>query len=86
MILVDMETSKYPVNATKCDGRRDLWSHDSRQGHPPHVSMLIWLQCYTRAFGDGPRNFEPWSSDVDDTSAGTPSPNYHITPTGGTRA
>ncbi|GFT82101.1 hypothetical protein TNCV_3910311 [Trichonephila clavipes] len=21
---------------------------------------------YTRAFGDGPRNFEPWSSDVDD--------------------
>ncbi|GFS54612.1 hypothetical protein TNCV_2749131 [Trichonephila clavipes] len=24
-------------------------------------------QCYTRAFGDGPRNFEPWSSDVDDT-------------------
>ncbi|GFT07101.1 transposable element Tc3 transposase [Trichonephila clavipes] len=21
----------------------------------------------TRAFGDGPRNFEPWSSDVDDT-------------------
>ncbi|GFU62839.1 hypothetical protein TNCV_4279211 [Trichonephila clavipes] len=27
---------------------------------------------YTRAFGDGPRNFETWSSDVDDTSAGTP--------------
>ncbi|GFX33486.1 uncharacterized protein TNCV_1006471 [Trichonephila clavipes] len=22
---------------------------------------------YTRAFGDGPRNLEPWSSDVDDT-------------------
>ncbi|GFX19753.1 hypothetical protein TNCV_2076601 [Trichonephila clavipes] len=22
---------------------------------------------YTRAFGDGPRNFEPWSRDVDDT-------------------
>ncbi|GFV41673.1 hypothetical protein TNCV_3628241 [Trichonephila clavipes] len=20
-------------------------------------------RCYTRAFGDGPRNFEPWSSD-----------------------
>ncbi|GFX10085.1 hypothetical protein TNCV_4539561 [Trichonephila clavipes] len=38
---------------------------------------------YTRAFGDGPRNFEPWSSDVDDTRAGTPSPNYHTTPTGG---
>ncbi|GFW76981.1 hypothetical protein TNCV_2593611 [Trichonephila clavipes] len=38
---------------------------------------------YTRAFGDGPRNFEPWSNDVDDTLAGTPSPNYHTTPTGG---
>ncbi|GFW74708.1 transposable element Tcb2 transposase [Trichonephila clavipes] len=35
-----------------------------------------------RAFGDGPRNFEPWSSNVDDTRAGTPSPNYHTTPTG----
>ncbi|GFW93748.1 hypothetical protein TNCV_4542751 [Trichonephila clavipes] len=35
------------------------------------------IQSYMRAFGDGPRNFEPWSSDVDDTSAGTPSPNYH---------
>ncbi|GFV21787.1 hypothetical protein TNCV_2689201, partial [Trichonephila clavipes] len=28
---------------------------------------------YTRAFGDGPRNFEPFMvSDVDDTRAGTP--------------
>ncbi|GFV01415.1 DDE_3 domain-containing protein [Trichonephila clavipes] len=25
------------------------------------------LFSYTRAFGDVPRNFEPWSSDVDDT-------------------
>ncbi|GFV95827.1 hypothetical protein TNCV_1728771 [Trichonephila clavipes] len=40
-------------------------------------------QSYTRAFGDGPRNFEPWSSDVDDTLARTPSPNYHTTPTRG---
>ncbi|GFV35387.1 hypothetical protein TNCV_3204191 [Trichonephila clavipes] len=23
--------------------------------------------CYTRAFGEGPCNFESWSSDVDDT-------------------
>ncbi|GFV25673.1 hypothetical protein TNCV_3851571 [Trichonephila clavipes] len=23
-------------------------------------------ESYTRAFGDGPRNFEPWSSDVDE--------------------
>ncbi|GFV12845.1 putative RNA-directed DNA polymerase from transposon X-element [Trichonephila clavipes] len=34
---------------------------------------------YTRAFGDGPRNFEPGSSDVENTCAGTPSPNYHTT-------
>ncbi|GFW73608.1 hypothetical protein TNCV_1540631 [Trichonephila clavipes] len=32
---------------------------------------------------DGPRNFEPWSRDDYDTSAGPPSPNYHATPTGG---
>ncbi|GFV56412.1 hypothetical protein TNCV_1709621 [Trichonephila clavipes] len=32
---------------------------------------------YTRTFGDELRNFGPWSSDVDDTSADTPSPNYH---------
>ncbi|GFV35247.1 hypothetical protein TNCV_620431 [Trichonephila clavipes] len=25
------------------------------------------FENYTRAFGDGPRNFEPWSSDEDDT-------------------
>ncbi|GFT20766.1 hypothetical protein TNCV_941251 [Trichonephila clavipes] len=25
-----------------------------------------------RAFGDGPHNFKPWSSDVDDTRVGTP--------------
>ncbi|GFW74079.1 hypothetical protein TNCV_4176261 [Trichonephila clavipes] len=37
---------------------------------------------YTRAFGDGPRNFEPWSSGVDDPELPL-SPNYHTTPTGG---
>ncbi|GFW00694.1 hypothetical protein TNCV_2304671, partial [Trichonephila clavipes] len=37
---------------------------------------------HMRAFGDGPRHFEPWSSDVDDTRSWHPSPNYHTTPTG----
>ncbi|GBM74784.1 hypothetical protein AVEN_38714-1 [Araneus ventricosus] len=32
-------------------------------------------------FWDDPRNFEPRSED--DTTAGTPSPNFHVTPTGG---
>ncbi|GBM78788.1 hypothetical protein AVEN_81960-1 [Araneus ventricosus] len=34
-------------------------------------------------FWDGPRNFEPWSDDEDDTWASTPSPNFHATPAGG---
>ncbi|GBN96015.1 hypothetical protein AVEN_110249-1 [Araneus ventricosus] len=34
-------------------------------------------------FWDGPRNFEPWSDDEDDTWAGTPTPNFHATPAGG---
>ncbi|GFU78465.1 hypothetical protein TNCV_2300771 [Trichonephila clavipes] len=38
---------------------------------------------YTRAFDDGPRNFELCPNDVDDTRAGNPTPNYHTTPTGG---
>ncbi|GFS98356.1 hypothetical protein TNCV_2208821 [Trichonephila clavipes] len=31
------------------------------------VNVNVVLFSYTRAFGDGPRNFEPWSSGVDDT-------------------
>ncbi|GFX45878.1 hypothetical protein TNCV_3607391 [Trichonephila clavipes] len=46
-------------------------------------SRFCGLHHYTMAFGDGPRNFEPWSSDEDDTWAYTPSPNNHTTPTGG---
>ncbi|GFY15773.1 transposable element Tc3 transposase [Trichonephila clavipes] len=40
----------------------------SRGSHMPEIIFKI----YTRAFGDGPNIFEPWSSDVDDTLAGTP--------------
>ncbi|GFV25268.1 transposable element Tc3 transposase [Trichonephila clavipes] len=39
-------------------------------------------QIYARAFGDRPRNLEPWSSDEDDTCAGTP-PLLTTTPAGG---
>ncbi|GFS56425.1 hypothetical protein TNCV_4302591 [Trichonephila clavipes] len=31
------------------------------------VNINVALFSYMRAFGNGPRNFEPWSSDVDDT-------------------
>ncbi|GFW22555.1 putative DD41D transposase [Trichonephila clavipes] len=72
------------VNKQNCR----FWSEANPQVYvktPLHPEKLtVWCAlCYTRAFGDGPRNFEPWSSDVDDTRAGTPSPNYHTTPTGG---
>ncbi|GFV59845.1 hypothetical protein TNCV_4739731 [Trichonephila clavipes] len=30
------------------------------------LNVNVALFGYTRAFGDGPRNFEPWSSDLDD--------------------
>ncbi|GFW23571.1 hypothetical protein TNCV_3806681 [Trichonephila clavipes] len=29
--------------------------------------LCCLYSSYSRAFGDGPRNFEPWSSDQDDT-------------------
>ncbi|GFX88121.1 transposable element Tcb1 transposase [Trichonephila clavipes] len=47
---------------------------------------------YTKAFGDGPRNFEPWPSDEElrrrpqlrtTPELTAPSPNYNTTPTGG---
>ncbi|GFU15076.1 hypothetical protein TNCV_5033181, partial [Trichonephila clavipes] len=51
-----------------------LWSG---QGKKKRNGMT---KSYSRAFGNGSRNFEPWSSDEDDTSVGTPSPNYITTP------
>ncbi|GFV42674.1 alpha-2 adrenergic receptor [Trichonephila clavipes] len=49
----------------------------SRQVCQTAAILQLSQCCYTRALGEGPRNFEPWSSNVDDTGAGTPSPNYH---------
>ncbi|GFU60189.1 hypothetical protein TNCV_4248931 [Trichonephila clavipes] len=42
----------------------------------------IALQCNKKAIGNAPRNFEPRSSNKDDTSADSPSPNYQIMTTG----
>ncbi|GFV37236.1 hypothetical protein TNCV_2278101 [Trichonephila clavipes] len=52
-----------------------------RQERLRWLNISVALFSYARAFGYGPRNFKPWSSDKDDTRAGTPSPNYHTTPT-----
>ncbi|GBN42088.1 hypothetical protein AVEN_25751-1 [Araneus ventricosus] len=41
------------------------------------------IEATRRLFWDGPRHFEPWLDDEDDTRDGTPSPNFHTTPTGG---
>ncbi|GFW66435.1 hypothetical protein TNCV_3309541 [Trichonephila clavipes] len=35
-------------------------------------SVEFRLESYARAFGDGPRNFEPWSSNEEDTRAESP--------------
>ncbi|GFV77011.1 hypothetical protein TNCV_690811 [Trichonephila clavipes] len=43
----------------------------------PFRNMI--LTDYTKAFGKGPRNFEPWSTDEDDTRTRTTSPNPHHT-------
>ncbi|GFV19437.1 hypothetical protein TNCV_3663701 [Trichonephila clavipes] len=43
------------------DGTKTWWV-----GNHLAPFRACWL-IYSRAFGDGPRNFEPWSSDVDDT-------------------
>ncbi|GFY09673.1 hypothetical protein TNCV_381671 [Trichonephila clavipes] len=61
---------------------QELWfQQDSATCHTDRATIdLLKDVCYTRAFGNGPRNFEPWSSDVDDTRADTPSPNYHTSP------
>ncbi|GBM45598.1 hypothetical protein AVEN_86539-1 [Araneus ventricosus] len=56
-----------------------LWWHIGK------VSVIL-PSCFeaTRGlFRDGPRNSEPRSDDEDDTWAGTPSPNFRTTPTGG---
>ncbi|GFT33875.1 hypothetical protein TNCV_4383651 [Trichonephila clavipes] len=62
------------------------------KGNVPSPCMLClmrdtnWFRsrkgCYTRTFGDEPRKFEPWSSDVDDTCEQAP-PLLTTTPTGG---
>ncbi|GFW36669.1 hypothetical protein TNCV_1956691 [Trichonephila clavipes] len=36
-----------------------------------------------KAIRNGPHNFESWSSNEEDTLAGTPSPNFHTRPMGG---
>ncbi|GFU59149.1 hypothetical protein TNCV_4746721 [Trichonephila clavipes] len=64
-----------------------VWCSRPTTGVPlAHATMnfvgldLTASDSYTRAFGDEPRNFEPWASDEDDTRAGTHSNGYHTTP------
>ncbi|GFX06385.1 hypothetical protein TNCV_2939131 [Trichonephila clavipes] len=57
------------------------------------LSGVVWKTCALtahsktlRAVDDEPPGFEPWSNSEDDTRAGSSSPNYPTTPTGGFRA
>ncbi|GBN02106.1 hypothetical protein AVEN_9675-1 [Araneus ventricosus] len=48
--------------------------------------LVILKSCFEATlvlFWDGPRHFEPQSDDKDDARAGSPSPNFRTTPTGG---
>ncbi|GFV29346.1 hypothetical protein TNCV_437651 [Trichonephila clavipes] len=51
---------------------------NSSRAASPRVRLV-----YSRTFGDGPRNFESWTSDKNDTGAGFSSPSFHTTSTGG---
>ncbi|GFY33203.1 hypothetical protein TNCV_1240541 [Trichonephila clavipes] len=50
--------------------------HKSIGGNKPALPQSFELSSssehYTRAFGDGPRHFEPWSSDVDEPVLASP--------------
>ncbi|GFX52108.1 hypothetical protein TNCV_981451 [Trichonephila clavipes] len=47
-----------------------------------HRLQVLQGSSYTRAFGDEPRHFEPWSSEEDDTCE-LATPLLTTTPTGG---
>ncbi|GFY31549.1 hypothetical protein TNCV_4693931 [Trichonephila clavipes] len=46
-------------------------------------SINVALFNYTRAFGDRPRNLDPWSRRGQHLGWQLSSPNYHTTPAGG---
>ncbi|GFT26459.1 hypothetical protein TNCV_3603251 [Trichonephila clavipes] len=58
-------------------GRQDAKNYMTGSGRPISSTTEIhtarigkcfqMIDSYKRAFGDGPRHFEPWSSDEDDT-------------------
>ncbi|GFY35210.1 hypothetical protein TNCV_5045841 [Trichonephila clavipes] len=50
---------------------------EERWEAPDNSQGVLSQNCYSKAFGDEPRNFEPRSTDEDDTRAGTTSPNFH---------
>ncbi|GFX10283.1 hypothetical protein TNCV_1866801 [Trichonephila clavipes] len=66
-----------------CRGAMNVKSVESSNVLSEGVNINVALFSYTKGFGDEPRNFEQWSSDVDETRVGTPSANYHTTPTAG---
>ncbi|GFW91689.1 hypothetical protein TNCV_4501081 [Trichonephila clavipes] len=47
----------------------------------PTVTKTGNRKSYTRAFGNGPRNFEPWLMTWMTPELAPLSPNYHTTPT-----
>ncbi|GFX20227.1 hypothetical protein TNCV_1437871 [Trichonephila clavipes] len=64
-IVISVQEESDPVD-DETDEDEDYNNNESSKG-PRNTDAFSALEYYTRAFGDGPRNFEPMSSDVDDT-------------------
>ncbi|GFU06788.1 hypothetical protein TNCV_4353471 [Trichonephila clavipes] len=52
--------------------RQDFAKFSFNRHYNVTANVNVALVSYTKAFGDGPRHFEPQSSDENDTRAGTP--------------
>ncbi|GFT85097.1 hypothetical protein TNCV_791301 [Trichonephila clavipes] len=71
---------------SRCPVQVDSLKRDSQCLSPQASLVLIYRPTASdtlRTFGEEPTNFEAWTSEEDDTRAGTSSPNFHTTPTRG---
>ncbi|GFX30991.1 hypothetical protein TNCV_2024941 [Trichonephila clavipes] len=62
-IKIEIDNPVNDVSVQEIGGSRRGRDQESNED----VEKQLFEFSYTGAFGDGARNFEPWSSDVDDT-------------------
>ncbi|GFU92717.1 hypothetical protein TNCV_2892261 [Trichonephila clavipes] len=63
----NLYTSDFSCHQKKELRPGELGGQATDSSSPISLPGYVSWRSYTRAFGDGPRNFEPWSSDEDDT-------------------